>query len=318
VSGNPEPGAAWPALPLEAWADTKATLHRYCQVVGKVRMALVPFRNHWWHVTLYPDTRGLSTGPMPTGDGRALEIAFDLIDHRLVVSASDGNTQSFTLADGLACMDFYGGLFGILDRLGVNVKIRPAPFDLRGPLLSEDREHDAYDPEAVSRYWTVLRHVADVLAEFAGWFNGKQSPVHLFWHSFDLALGRYSGRAAPPRPGADRVTAEAYSHEVIAFGFWPGDEKTPYPAFYSYTAPAPAGLAERGLRPREATWDAAAGTAYLPYEAVRRSPAPRATLLDFFSSAYQAGAGAAGWDQAAFATRAAPPLALASSGGADR
>jgi hypothetical protein len=305
VTVKPDPRATWPALPLEAWADTKATLHRYCQIVGKVRMALVPFRNHWWHVTLYPDTRGLTTGPMPAGDGRAIEIAFDLIDHRLVVSASDGDTRSFPLADGLACMDFYGGLFGILQRLGVNMKIRPAPFDLSGPLLSEDREHDAYDAEAVGRYWSVLRHVADGLAEFAGWFNGKQSPVHLFWHSFDLALGRYSGRAAPPRPGADRVTAEAYSHEVIAFGFWPGDEKTPYPALYSYTAPAPAGLVERPLRPREATWDTAAGTAYLSYEVVRQSGAPRSMLLDFFSSAYEAGAGAAGWDRAAFATRAA-------------
>ena len=297
---------AWPALPLDAWADTKATLHRYCQIVGKVRMSLVPFRNHWWHVTLYPGTRGLTTGPMPVGDGRTLEIAFDLIDHRLVVSTSDDRIESFPLADGLACMDFYGGLFGILDRLGVSVEIRPAPFDLHGPLLSEDREHDAYDADAVGRYWTVLRRVTDVLGEFAGWFNGKQSPVHLFWHSFDLALGRYSGRVAPPRPGADRVTAEAYSHEVIAFGFWPGDEKVPHPAFYSYTAPPPAGLVAQPLRPAEATWDVQAGTAYLPYEVVRARAAPRALLLDFFSSAYEAGARTGGWDLGAFATRAAP------------
>lgn len=300
------PHSAWPALPLHAWADTKQTLHRYCQIVGKVRMALVPFRNHWWHVTLYPDTRGLTTGPMPAGDGRAVEIAFDLIDHRLVVSMSDGRVTSLPLADGLACMDFYAGLFDILHELGVDVDIHPAPYDLTGPWLSEDREHDAYDPVAVSRYWTVLRGVADVLGQFAGWFNGKQSPVHLFWHGFDLALARFSGRPAPPRPGADRVTVEAYSHEVIAFGFWPGDERVPHPALYSYTAPAPRGLVEQPLRPAEATWDAEAGTAFLPYEAARASGAPRAMVLDFFSSAYEAGAVTAGWDMAAFATRAAP------------
>jgi hypothetical protein len=274
--------------------------------VGKVRMALVPFRNHWWHVTLYPHTRGLTTGPMPAGDGRTVEIAFDLIDHRLIVSSSDGAIHRLALTDGLACKDFYRGLFDILDRLTVTVNIHPAPFDLQGPLLSEDREHDAYDADAVVRYWTVLRNMAGVLEEFMGWFNGKQSPVHLFWHSFDLAQARFSGRPAPPRPGADRVTAEAYSHEVIAFGFWPGDDKTRYPALYSYTAPAPAGLVQQPLRPEEASWDPQAGTAYLAYEAVRTSAAPRSTVLDFFRSAYEAGAAAAGWDTTAFATAVAP------------
>ena len=303
----PTARSAWPALPLDAWAETKATVHRYCQIVGKVRMALVPFRNHWWHVTLYPDTRGITTGPMPAGDGRALEIAFDLIDHRLVVSTSDGQTESLPLADGVACMDVYRGLFAILGRFGVNVTIRPAPFDLPGPLLSEDREHHTYDAEMVTSYWTVTRAVADVLGEFAGWFNGKQSPVHLFWHSFDLALARYSGRPAPLRPGADPVTAEAYSHEVIAFGFWPGDQKTAYPALYSYTAPAPPGLTDQPLLPAAATWNPDAGSTYLPYDAVRATASPRVTILEFLTSAYQAGARCAGWDVTAFATRAAPP-----------
>lgn len=298
--------ALWPALPLEAWADTKRTLHRYCQIVGKVRMGLVPFRNHWWHVTLYPDTRGLTTGPMPAPDGRAVEIALDFVDHRLVVSASDGRDASFALADGLACMDFYTQLFRALQRLGVDAEIHPAPFDLEGPLLSEDREHDAYDAGAVHRFWTILRGVTDVLGEFAGWFNGKQSPIHLFWHSFDLAMARFSGRPAPPRPGADRVTTEAYSHEVIAFGFWPGDNKVPYPAFYSYTAPAPPGLAEQPLRPSGATWDVEAGTAYLPYEIVRTAGEPRSALLEFLTHAYEAGARSAGWELDALATRRAP------------
>lgn len=300
--------ALWPALPLDAWADTKHTLHRYSQIVGKVRMALVPFRNHWWHVTLYPDTRGLTTGPMPVGDGRAVEIAFDFVDHRLMVSASDGRVASFALAHGLACMDFYAQLFGALHGLGVDADIHPAPFDLPGPLLSEDREHHAYDPAAVQRFWTLLRGVTEVLGAFAGWFNGKQSPIHLFWHSFDLAMARFSGRPAPPRPGADRVTAEAYSHEVIAFGFWPGDDKVPHPAFYSYTAPAPPRLVEQPLRPSGATWDADAGTAFLPYEVVRTSDDPRAALLAFCTSAYEAGARTAGWDLDAFATSAARRL----------
>ena len=305
MSGStPKLDAAWPPLPLEAWADTKQTLHRYCQIVGKVRMALVPYRNHWWHVTLYPDTRGLSTGPMPVGRGRTVEVAFDFVDHRLAVSTSDGRIESFPLVHGLACMDFYAQLFSTLAALGIDVKIRPEPFDLDGPLLSEDREHDAWDAEAVRRYWTVLRRVTDVLTEFAGWFNGKQSPAHLFWHSFDLALARFSGRTVPPRPGADRVTAEAYSHEVIAFGWWPGDAKVPYPAFYSYTAPAPAGLVDQPLRPTGATWNAEAGTAFLPYEVVQSSADPRATLLEFLSSTYDAGARTARWDLEAFATRA--------------
>ena len=297
---------SWPELPYADWKPTKQTLHRYAQIVGKVRMALVPFRNHWWHVTLYVDTRGLTTGPMPAGDGRSVEIAFDLVDHRLVVSTSDGGTGSFELADGLACMDFYSQLFATLGELGIDVEIDPAPFDLEGPLLSEDRDHDAYDPEAVARYWTVLRRVADVLAEFGGRFNGKQSPVHLFWHGFDLAMGRFSGRPAPPRPGADPVTVEAYSHEIISFGFWPGDDKVPYPAFYSYTAPAPPGFTDRPLRPAAAAWNVEGGMALLRYEDVRTSTAPRSTLLEFLASAYEAGATAAGWDMAALATRADP------------
>ena len=296
---------AWPALPYEEWTPTKETLHRYTQLVGKIRMALTPPLNHWWHVTLKVTTRGLSTGPMPHGDGYA-EIAFDLIDHRLVVLTSDGRERSFALADRPACADFTARLMDALDELGVSVAINATPFDLGdSPPFAEDRIHDAYDPDAVARYWQILGDTERVLAEFAGRFNGKASPTQLFWHSFDIAHARYSGRAAPVSADADPVTAEAYSHEVIAFGFWPGDpRRTPFPAFYSYTAPEPAGLADTVLAPADAAWqDTGNGhLAVLPYDAVRASDDPHATLLAFFESAYQGGARSAGWDIDAFAT----------------
>jgi hypothetical protein len=292
--------ADWPPLPYADWTDTKQTLHRYAQTVGKIRMALVPFRNHWWHVTLYVSTRGLTTGPMPAPDGRTVEIQFDFVDSLLLVTTSAGESRSFDLRHGLTCASFYGQVFDALADLSVDVAIHPAPFDLDGPLLSEDHVHDAYDEEAVARYWTVLRRTVDVMNRFAGGFNGKQSPAQLFWHSFDLAYARYSGRPAPARPGADRVTLEAYSHEVIAFGFWPGDDKTPSPSFYSYTAPAPEGLAGQPLQPPAAFWNEQAGTAYLPYDEVRTSSDPEATLLGFFESAYRAGATTGNWDIEAF------------------
>lgn len=295
----------WPALPLAAWQDAKETLHRYVQMVGKTRLDLAPFRNHWWHVTLSVATRGLTTGPMPAGD-RTVEITFDFLDHRLVVAADDGSVGGFSLVDGLACADFYRQLLIALGEVGVRPRIHPEPYDLDSPPFPEDTDHATYDAEWAQRFWRVLQDIERVFAEFAGWFNGKQSPVQLFWHSFDLALTRFSGRPAPPRHGADPVTAEAYSHEVISFGFWPGDDRTPEPAFYSYTAPEPEGLTDLPLRPDEAAWQPAGGTAYLPYGAVRAADDPRAILLDFLDSAYRAGATAAGWDLDAFATRADP------------
>lgn len=298
--------APWPELPYEPWRPTKETLHRYAQMVGKVRLALVPFRNHWWHVTLKVGTSGLTTGPMPLGDGRTAEVHLNLRDHALEVSDSRGGVERFSLRDGLAGADFHAQLFAALDALDVDVAIDARPYDLAGPAFPDDHENASYDADAVTRYWQVLIRSAEVLEEFAGWFNGKQSPVHLYWHSFDLALGRFSGRRAPVRQGVSTVEAEAYSHEVIAFGFWPGDEKMPQPGYYSYTAPAPADLVEQPLEPASAAWDRASGTAGLPYDDVRLTDDPRATLLAFFQSAYLAGARTAGWDVADFATRAAP------------
>jgi hypothetical protein len=296
---------AWPALPLDEWRPTLATLHRFCQMVGKVRLALAPFRNHWWHVTLHVTVEGLTTGPLPIGDGRHAEIRLDFREHAVRVVDSLGGQQRFELRDRFPCAEFHDELLAALDALDVDADVDMRPYDLSGPPFSEDYTHDSYDPEAVGRYAQVLRSSAGVLGEFAGRFNGKQSPVHLFWHSFDLAHARFSGRRAPVREGAGRVEQEAYSHEVIAFGWWPGDDQVPYPAYYSYTAPAPADLTEQPLSAPAASWNAA-GTAILPYEEVRTAVDPRATLLAFLEDSYLAGARTAGWDIADLATRAGP------------
>jgi hypothetical protein len=298
--------SGWPALPYADWEPTKQTLHRYAQMVGKVRMALVPPRNHWWHVTLYVSARGLVTGAMPAGD-RMAEIELDLTGHRLEVRASDGRRAGFALQDRPACAHFYEDLFGALGEVGVTAEIVARPFDLGdSPAFPDDTVHDSYDPDAVERFAQVLRQTDAVLARFRSGFAGKASPTHLFWHSFDLAHARFSGRRAPAIPGADPVTAEAYSHEVIAFGWWPGDDRrTPYPAFYSYTAPEPDGLRSHELAPAAAEWqDTGNGNlAVLPYDAVREAGDPGAALLAFYESAYAAGARAAGWNAAALARR---------------
>jgi uncharacterized protein DUF5996 len=291
--------AAWPPLPYDDWRATKQTLHRYAQMAGKVRMALVPRLNHWWHVTLVLSTRGLTTGPMPAGD-RYAEIAFDFLEHRVDVTTSDGGERRIALGDGLSCASFHDELFAALDALGVPVEIRAEPFDLgESPPFAQDTANASYDADAVRRFWTALASTGRVLGRFRSGWDGKASPVHLFWHSFDLAHARFSGRPAPVAPDADAVTREAYSHEVIAFGFWPGDERrTPFPAFYSYTAPEPGGLAGRPLEPAQAAWqDTGNGhLAVLPYDAVRTATDPDGVLLAFFDSAYRAGAVAASWD----------------------
>jgi Family of unknown function (DUF5996) len=296
---------AWPPLPYEDWKPTKETLHRYTQMVGKLRMSLMPFRNHWWHVTLYVSARGLTTGPMPYGDV-TVEVEFDFVDHHLHVRTSEGRVASIGLRDGLSCAGFYSDLFATLREVGVEATIRPQPFDLGdSPAFPDDDQNDSYDADAVERWWRVLRLTDQVLGTFASRFNGKASPTHLFWHSFDLAHARYSGRRAPAIEGADPVTAEAYTHEVIAFGWWPGDERTTsYPAYYSYTAPEPAALREKPLQPAQAEWqDTGNGSlAVLPYDEVRAAADPAATLLGFYESAYSAGAAAAGWDIASFDT----------------
>lgn len=308
-----EPGAggltaAPPPLPLEAWEETKETLHRWAQIVGKVRLGTAPFRNHWWHAPLYVSARGLTTGLVPY-HGRGFAIDVDLIDHRLVVSSTDGAVEGFGLVDGLSVAAFHGELVARLGALGIDVGIVARPFDLEPATpFAVDEAHASYDAEAVARWWRILVWTAGVFEEFAGRFVGKTSPVHLFWHSFDLALTRFSGRRAPQRAGADPVTREAYSHEVISFGFWAGDAKVRAPAYYAYAAPEPAGLAAEPLRPMAAAWsDTGSGSlALLMYDDLRTMADPRGALLDFLQSAYEAGARTAGWDDAALTAPSGP------------
>jgi hypothetical protein len=286
-----------PVLPLADWEQTKDTLHLFMQQIGKVQLAVRPPRNHWWHVTLRPTARGLSTGLMRSG-ATHFEIETDFIDHRVLIRTDRGEIETIQLGNGLAVASFHRRLMDALDRLTVRPEIRAKPFGV--PMetpFPEDHEHASYDVEYVERFWRILMWTTDVLDDFAGWFCGKQSPVHLFWHSFDLAHARYSGRRASELPGADPVTKEAYSHEVIAFGFWAGSELVREPAFYSYTAPEPDDLTDHVLTPKAAEW-ADTGTGHLAllrYEDVRKAGDPRATLLSFFQSAYEAGAHSAHW-----------------------
>jgi len=296
-----------PPLPLEEWKSTKDTLHLWSQIVGKTRLALMPMRNHWWNVTLYPSARGLATRRMPV-EVRNLEIELDLVEHRLEARTRDLE-EGFGLHDGLSVADFYRRFVDLLASLDVRVDIRATPFGV--PMttpFAEDHEHASYDTDAVGRFLHVLQWSADGLEEFAGWHCGKTSPVHLFWHSFDLACSRYSGIRVQPTATTDPVTAEAYSHELISFGFWAGDRVNPFPAYYSYTAPEPTGLTTQPLRPAGAAWTPQpnGSLAVLPYAEVRSAADPKGTLLEFFQSAYEAGASLAGWDMANTATSWCP------------
>jgi Family of unknown function (DUF5996) len=301
--GSPHKTLALPPLPLEEWEDTKETLHRYCQIVGKVRMEYSPYRNHWWHVTLYVTTRGLTTGPIPYGN-TTFDISFDLLENRLIVNTSEGGAFSFTL-DDLPVAEFYRRLFEGLRTLGIDASINTKPFDLNDEhILDMNTYHCTCDGGAVRRYHRALAQVDQIFKEFAGRFNGKTSPVQLFWHSFDLAVTRVSDKRVSLPEGTDPVTREAYSHEVISFGFWPGDRNLREPAFYSYTAPEPEDLTGQSLRPQAASWAPEGGTALLTYEEVRKSASPRETLLEFLQSAYEAGAKTAGWDMEALGSGA--------------
>jgi hypothetical protein len=295
VVSDPRTDLVFPPLPLEEWEDTKETLHRYAQIVGKVRLACSPHRNHWWQVPLYVSMRGLTTSPIPYGN-ITFEISFDLMDNRLAVATSEGGGFAFHL-DDVPVAEFYRRLFEGLDTLGIEVSINTKPFDLDDEhTLDENVHRSVCDRDHTRRYWRVLVRVDQVFKEFAGRFNGKTSPVHLFWHSFDLSVTRFSGRSAPEREGADKVTREAYSHEVISFGFWPGDRQVRAPAFYSYTAPEPEGLTDQPLRPEGAFWAPEGGMALLMYDDLREKESPKSALLEFLQSAYEAGARTAGWN----------------------
>jgi Family of unknown function (DUF5996) len=289
-----------PALALDEWEATKNTLHLWVQIVGKVRMASTAPRNHWWHVPLYVDVRGLTTRRMHSPDGITFQVDFDFVDHRLVVRTNRGAVESFALVDGLSVAAFDDELHATLRRLGIDVAIREVPFGL--PMTTSfpaDRDHASYDSSAVERFWRILDWTDAILEEFAGWYCGKTSPVHLFWHSFDLALTRFSGRSAPTRPELDAVNRETYSHEVVSFGFWAGDPRVDEPSYYGYAAPEPSDLRSRPLRPEQAQWIELGGgsLAVLSYEKVRTAADPRATLLAFLESVYRAGAREPGWNR---------------------
>jgi hypothetical protein len=288
----------FPEIPLEAWRPTKNTVHLYCQIVGKIRLAMHPRINHWWHVPLYVTPRGLSTRTIPF-DGGNFEIEFDFKTHRLVISTNTGGEEDFALYDGLTVADFYSSVFANLAKLGIEPTIKPIPYEAPSNTpFPDDVENKSYDKEYVRRFHQTLVTVDRILNEFRGRFVGKSTPVHMFWHSFDLALTRFSGKKVQPRKGAGMVEREAYSHEVISFGFWFGDDKVPAPAFYAYVAPEPAGLADEPLTPAAALWAESNGAhlAMLMYQDVRQTENPNHTVLEFLESAYQAGAKRAEWE----------------------
>lgn len=287
----------FPPLPIEEWEDTKNTLHLFFQIVGKIRLTLFPKMNHWWHVTLYLSTRGMTTRPIPYGN-IIFEIEFDFIKHNLLVTTSNGDEKSFSL-ENLSVSDFYNKIITILDDLGIKVAIKATPYDVpfSNVPFESDQKHSSYDKEYVSRYWRILVPINSVFEEFRGRFIGKSTPVHLYWHHADLAVTRFSGKKGPDYESGTNADKEAYSHEVISFGFWAGDQNVRAPAFYSYTYPEPEGLSEEQLSPKEAFWNTENGAmALLMYDDLRKLEYPRQALLDYLESAYLAGARQAKWN----------------------
>ena len=288
---------SWPALPLEAWQDTYATLHMWTQIVGKVRLAQSPLINHWWEVPLYISARGLTTSAIPYPQG-IFEIEFDFLHHNLIIQTSQGPSKTIALAPRTVA-DFYHEFTAALSALGIEVKIWKMPVEIPNPIaFDRDTQHASYDPEYAARFWRVLLLTNSIFTEFRSRFIGKNSPVHFFWGSFDLAVTRFSGRRAPEREGADRITREAYSHEVISAGFWPGGGEIKGPAFYTYAAPEPAGYGQSRVRPDKAFYHSGMKEFFLMYDDVRSDPSPRSALLEFLQSTYEAGANLAKWNRA--------------------
>jgi Family of unknown function (DUF5996) len=287
----------WPALPYADWKDTYATLHMWAQIVGKVALARAPPLNHSWSVAMEVTPRGLSTRTLPYGD-RTFSIQFDFIDHQLIVRASDDDTRSMALQPRTVA-DFYRELMALLAGMGLPVKIWPMPVEIPAPIRFDlDTVHRSYDPASANRCWRILSQAARVLTQSRCEFIGKCSPVHFFWGSFDLAVTRFSGRRAPPREGPGFMR-EAYSHEVISHGFWPGNDALPEPAFYFYAAPEPPGLKDARVQPEAAYYTLDLGEFVLPYEAVRRAASPDQAILAFVASTYDQAARLAGWDREA-------------------
>jgi uncharacterized protein DUF5996 len=300
----PSAASEWPMLPGAAWKDTRATLHLWTQIVGKVRLAQTPWLNHSWHVALYVTARGLTTSPIPYR-GHSFQVDFDFVDHVLWVRTSEGHFRQLMLAP-MPVAQFYAELMAAMTELGLEVRINTLPNEITDPIpFDEDRVHAAYDRHYANRFWRVLLSTQRVFALFRTGFLGKVSPVHFFWGSFDLAVTRFSGRLAPPHPGgvphlSDAVAREAYSHEVSSAGFWPGgggaiDDA----AFYSYAYPAPEHFDAAPVRPAQAFFSRDLGEFILPYDAVRAAPDPERVLMEFLHSTYDAAADLGRWDRAA-------------------
>lgn len=293
----------WPQLPFEKWKDTCATLHMWTQIVGKIRRVQTPWINHSWHVALYLTARGITTSPIPYG-ARTFQIDFDFIEHRLLIRTSDAMSSEMRLAPR-SVADFYRELFSHLSALGLDIKIHPVPNEIVDAIpFQQDTLHASYDAEYANRFWRALVQADRVFKQFRSGFIGKCSPVHFFWGSFDLAVTRFSGRSAPEHPGGvpncpDWVTREAYSHEVSSCGFWPGSDAMPYPVFYAYAYPESPGFSARRMRPDKASYNAAFREFILPYDDVRQTHSPDATLLDFLQDTYEAAADLGAWDRPA-------------------
>jgi hypothetical protein len=294
----------WPALPNDAWKDTYATLHMWSQVVGKVALVQAPPLNHGWGISLDVTPRGLTTKTLPHGD-RSFTIAFDFIEHQLVIQTADGDRQSLPL-EPRSVAEFHRTVMATLTEMRLPVRIWPVPVEIPDPIpFEQDTVHHSYDPEAATRFWRVLLQVHRVFTESRVDFVGKSSPSHFFWGSFDLAVTRFSGRPAPPRDGP-AFMREAYSHEVISHGFWPGSGPVLEPAFYAYAVPEPDGLKTARVRPPAAFYHTEMSEFIMPYEAVRTAASPAAEIAAFIESTYDQAATLAHWDRAALERRPQP------------
>jgi len=301
--------ATWPSLPLHAWQATADTLRLWMQIVGKIRLGQAPMLNHWWHVTFYVASRGLTTSPMPYQQ-RTFEILFDFLDHQLKIQTNQGAAASLAL-EPRSVADFYAELMETLRSLDLTVHVSPEPQEVETRIpLDRDHEHASYQPEQAQRFWQILVQSDRVLQAFRSRFLGKCSPVHFFWGGFDMAVTRFSGRRAPRHPGvpnlADFVVEEAYSHEVSSCGFWPGGGAVDAPAFYAYAYPEPDGFADSPVRPEAAFYSRQLQEFILPYDAVRLANNPDAALLAFCQSTYEAAANLGRWDRAALEREDSP------------
>lgn len=296
------PAHTWPVLPLAEWRATYATLHMWSQIVGKTRLALAPMENHWWQVALYVTARGLTTSAMPHGND-GVEVQLDFVSHQILIQKSDGSLRSFALAS-MSVADFFARYMQALHDLGIDPAIYASPVEVVTAIpFAQDDEHATYNAQAAQQCWLIFLNTQRVMKNFRGTFTGKQSPVHFFWGSFDLACTRFSGRRAPRHPGGvphcpDRVMVEAYSHECSSCGFWPGNETSP-PSFYAYAYPEPPGYATREVAPDGARYDTSAREYLLPYETLCTASDPDEALLRFFQTTYEAAADPGRWDRTA-------------------